>query len=390
VQALAQVLALSAEQAAALLRILPDAEELKQLRAYTGEPAALAEAEALFHGLTAAAPTAAALGARAGAEVARLALLSDAADAAPGEAAAGHLPALLAAARIAAGGGEAQPRLLLVGSDPGGRLAGGIAAAGGRCSRWLRFAREGEAPASVGPPGGPFHGAALRLPPSGEGAAHACGLLAGVLPPGAPLLAYGRADEGGGGPLGQGWRGVLSLGAPGEVVLRMARRSSAGGEEGAREPPALSPLLLPGAARALPWASAPGLFAGGRLDDMSAALRELVLRSGPPARAAPRVLDLCCGSGALAAALAMAWPAARIEAWDAVACACEVAAGNLARACAAGGGGRAGRVRSRDGWGPPSPRCYALILCDPPVHAGAPDDLRLLARILQGARGRLL
>ena len=51
--------------------------------------------------------------------------------------------------------------------------------------------------------------------------------------------------------------------------------------------------------RGVPWVTYPGLFAGGGLDVMTAAL----LRALPTPPVKGAILDACCGSGVIAAAL---------------------------------------------------------------------------------------
>ena len=60
-----------------------------------------------------------------------------------------------------------------------------------------------------------------------------------------------------------------------------------------------APLTLPGGGAVGAWTTYPGLFAGGGVDVMTAAL----LRALPAPPPGARVLDACCGSGTIAAAL---------------------------------------------------------------------------------------
>jgi release factor glutamine methyltransferase len=91
----------------------------------------------------------------------------------------------------------------------------------------------------------------------------------------------------------------------------------------------------------------------------------------PPA--APRLLDLCCGSGALALALARALPGASLFASDVSAEALAFARRNAAR------GGAEGRVEFREGdlfapWGPQFRESFDAVVSNPPYIRSSEID----------------
>jgi release factor glutamine methyltransferase len=103
-----------------------------------------------------------------------------------------------------------------------------------------------------------------------------------------------------------------------------------------------------------------------------------VLRAEAPRWAAPRVLDLGTGSGAVAFALATEWPAAVVTATDASAGALEVAGANAAAL------GLSGRVRFLPGhWfeAVGAPERFEVVVSNPPYVAtgereALPEDVR--------------
>lgn len=118
-----------------------------------------------------------------------------------------------------------------------------------------------------------------------------------------------------------------------------------------------------------------------------------------------RVLDLCTGSGCIAVACAMAFPAAEVDAVELSPDALEVARRNVARH------GLEDQVHLLEGdlWGPVEGRRYELIVSNPPYvgdaeMAGLPpeyrhepdlalraaeDGLAIVRRLLEGARDHL-
>ena len=158
---------------------------------------------------------------------------------------------------------------------------------------------------------------------------------------------------------------VGNLNRKDDSLLAHARRSTL---------PLPPPLFAP-----LPWTTFPGLFAAGGLDVMTAALLAALPLPAPRAR----VCDFACGSGTLTAALLAREPSLRVDALDADAVALAAAALNApaARIC-----------EPTDGWPIPTNakhRRYHLIVSNPPVHRGQPDDLRVLRGLLMGAITRL-
>ena len=122
--------------------------------------------------------------------------------------------------------------------------------------------------------------------------------------------------------------------------------------------------------RGVPWVTYPGLFAGGGLDVMTAAL----LRALPTPPVKGAILDACCGSGVIAAALrARAGAQLDIHLLDADAVALDAARANVPTAA---------RVFLCDGWPDTAsafpkkgkPKKYEWIVSNPPVHHGQPDD----------------
>lgn len=121
----------------------------------------------------------------------------------------------------------------------------------------------------------------------------------------------------------------------------------------------------------------------------------------PVAHPVRRVLDMCTGGGSLAILAALAWPEACVDAVDVSASALELAAVNVAAY------DLEGRVRLLDGdlFDAVGDERYDLILSNPPyvtdanvasfppehraepliAHAGGPDGLDIVRRILSGA-----
>lgn len=160
---------------------------------------------------------------------------------------------------------------------------------------------------------------------------------------------------------------------------RKARKRAASRLRQGPEPPEAPPVELP-------WETYPGLFAGGGLDVMTTAL--LSTLPTPPAGA--RVLDACCGSGTIAAALRHApdGEALRLHLLDADAVATHAAAVNVADAerhflCASWP--HTPSAFSSTG----KPKRYDWIVSNPPVHRGQPDDFRVVEELIRGARKRL-
>eukprot|EP00928_Gymnodinium_smaydae_P027630 TRINITY_DN21300_c0_g2_i1.p1 TRINITY_DN21300_c0_g2~~TRINITY_DN21300_c0_g2_i1.p1 ORF type:complete len:976 (+),score=137.92 TRINITY_DN21300_c0_g2_i1:96-3023(+) len=127
------------------------------------------------------------------------------------------------------------------------------------------------------------------------------------------------------------------------------------------------------------WCTYPGLFAGGGLDIMTAAL----LRTLPaPPHPSAKVLDFACGSGSIAASLMQRHPDMQVTLLDADAVAVEACRQNLPEAK---------RILVSDGWHQLKNRNlrFDWIVSNPPVHRGRLDDFRVLMDLVDGAGPRL-
>ncbi len=258
-------------------------------------------------------------------------------------------------------------------------------------------------PAAPGAAGAALHDAVvLRLPPSRAALEFSLHAAASVLARGGLLVVFGCHSEG---MLGVKARLPSSLFEAAEVFsphadappaaidpprsaltvasVLTARRTRAAAERASveswesRAELSLPPRVdAPEPPPALPWTTLPGLFAAGGLDVMTAVL--LANLPPPPPRA--RVLDFCCGSGSIGAALACRTPSLRLHLLDADAVAVHAARRNVAA--------RAHVVS--DGWAslPPKPR-FDLIVSNPPVHNGLQVDFRVLRALVDGAAARL-
>lgn len=127
------------------------------------------------------------------------------------------------------------------------------------------------------------------------------------------------------------------------------------------------------------WEVWPGLFAGGTLDVMTAfLLRRLVRVCVSPGA---KVLDFCCGNGAIAQAVVQLQPSAEVHLADADALAVRAACRNVPAA-------RHGYLG--DSWqGVPSEVTFDWIVSNPPVHRRRQDDFGVLAALVEGAARRL-
>lgn len=126
-----------------------------------------------------------------------------------------------------------------------------------------------------------------------------------------------------------------------------------------------------------------GVFSPGRLDPGT----RLLLETAPPPPAAGDVLDLGCGYGPLALALAARAPAARVWAVDTNRRALELCARNAASA-------GLGNVRCLEPADPALPAAFGLIWSNPPIRIGKPALHALLAgwlpRLAAGAAAYLV
>jgi 16S rRNA G1207 methylase RsmC len=276
-----------------------------------------------------------------------------------------------------------------------------------RVSHWCRFAEDGAAAASPWPPPpvgqSGYSLALLRLPHSVAALEMAAAAAATVLACGAPLFVFGCASEGAAAmearigalrsPLGHLYFERVAVIAEaarsdiyGACVVRAYRRT---GVEAAVTLDAFekrSELYLPGAMAPVDWRAYPGLFAGGGLDVMTKVLLQALLPALCPSdgnagvRSRGRVLDFCCGSGAIAAVLAHAMPNLRISMLDADAVALVAARANVPSAA----------LILSDAWSvlPLKPR-FDAIVSNPPVHHGLLSDMSILRALIRRAAARL-
>lgn len=126
------------------------------------------------------------------------------------------------------------------------------------------------------------------------------------------------------------------------------------------------------------FATLPGVFSHGRLDEGTAFLLErLQLRDFE------RALDWGCGGGVIGAALQLARPEARVRLVDSSAAAVEASRRTLAALEL-----DADAVRPADGWRGVDGD-FDLIVTNPPFHQGVDTDRRATEGFLDGARDRL-
>ncbi len=118
--------------------------------------------------------------------------------------------------------------------------------------------------------------------------------------------------------------------------------------------------------------SASGVFSAGRLDTGTAVL----LREAPPPAAAGTFLDLGCGYGVIACALAVQTPQAHIWAVDVNDRARRLCEANAVTA------GVAARVHVAEPNGVPPEMCFDEIWSNPPIRVGKPALHDLLLRWL--------
>ncbi len=271
---------------------------------------------------------------------------------------------------------------VLVADDPGGRLARGVADAGGRVTPWWRMAALDHG-ASAWPalPDGvaAFDLATLRLSKDKEAFELALHAVASVLRPGGALLVYGANDEG----IKSASKRVGAVFGPTETVetkrhcrvLRAVRPDDI---------PGLRPTLddwartvdLDFSTGPVPQRSYPGVFAKGGLDAGTAALLDAVPTPAPRAR----VLDFACGAGVIAGALRRREPTLDLQLIDADAIAAAAARHNVPGAL----------IRVGASWGAlPAYQRYDLIASNPPIHTGKERDYGVLRRLVEGAPTRL-
>mmetsp|Transcript_156047 Transcript_156047/g.500437 ORF Transcript_156047/g.500437 Transcript_156047/m.500437 type:complete len:163 (+) Transcript_156047:1260-1748(+) len=110
-------------------------------------------------------------------------------------------------------------------------------------------------------------------------------------------------------------------------------------------------------------------------------MTKLLLEALPAPPAGARILDFCCGSGAIAAAMGLRAEDARLHLLDADAVALEAARANVPQAK---------KLFLSDAWASvPESTTYDWILSNPPVHLGLQCDFTVLTALLAGGPPRL-
>lgn len=160
------------------------------------------------------------------------------------------------------------------------------------------------------------------------------------------------------------------------VLVATGARPVSGSEPGPPVPVEVPAVEVPGGSVRV--VALGGVFAGTSLDIGTRALLAH-LDSYPDAT---DVIDLGCGSGIIASAVALARPAARVTGIDQSAAAVT---STLATAQANRVADRVAAVRE-DGLAERPHRSADLILCNPPFHTGAIISERLAARMLRDPR----
>lgn len=285
-------------------------------------------------------------------------------------------------------------RVLLVGDDHAASISASLNASHCTVFHWRRFASDDGAvgaPAALEWPVDVDHGSQdmviIRFPQSIEAFSLALAAATPRVSAGGRLVVYGDTREGlsvnAVRTASESWENVAEAAsnACGAMIV-CGRRTRDKLEiephidsDSIRNHARTTSIVFPALPGALEWTTYPGLFAGGGLDVMTAAL--LGVLPSPPSRA--RVCDFACGSGTIAAYLLSREPSLRVDALDADAVALAAARVNVPAA----------RVRPpTNGW-PLRVKRYHLIVSNPPVHKSRPDDLRVLMGLLAGAEMRL-
>ena len=318
--------------------------------------------------------------------------------------------------------------LVETGEDLGGESDGGVLVAGryadaaetaateagARVTRWRPYAEGAEGATDWPPPPSSsalYSVVVLRLPAARDAAAMALRAVADVTSPGATLWACGATAEGAGpmltaaseGELGALWKargGMVKVNAGMGLAAAFKRRKSkkarlADGDLGAAAYKETIAMALPRCGheeeRAVAgWVTLPGLFAGGRADDMT----RFLVRNLPcslPSHDEARVLDFGCGSGAVAAALCEATrgdseggDGAKVYALDACAAAASACALNVPQATVLVSDGWKG-VEGGSSGAALSPGSLDWVVSNPPVHNGAHTDFSVARELVCGA-----
>lgn len=268
-------------------------------------------------------------------------------------------------------------RVLLV--NQAGSLPAAMRQRGLVCTVWNRRLLEGAEASSWPPQGPPYDLALVRLPKARDEQAMTAHAVMSVLGVGGRLILYGGNDEGirsAVAPLQElaGHVDTLAIGGHGRV-LAASRLEAMDGLRGTLQAwRTVSPMEIAGRMR--DWASYPGCFAAGRLDEGTA----LLISALPPLEPHIRVLDYGCGTGTIAAAVVAVQPDARVEGLDSDAVALEAARENVPAA----------RLTLGTSLADAAQRDYAVILSNPPLHQGIAEDRTLLDRLISDAPSRLV
>jgi 16S rRNA (guanine1207-N2)-methyltransferase len=260
-------------------------------------------------------------------------------------------------------------------ANPSSGLPAMLAARGLACQRWHRRLVSAEA-ARPWPPPGPFDLAIVRLARAKDEQEMVLHAVLSVLAVHARLFVYGGNDEG----IRSAASVLASLCGEADTVAKRGH----GRLLAARRPAQLdqvrgelaawrrtTPLSIAGQRR--DWVSYPGLFAAGRIDEGS----ELLLATLPSLPAEARLADFGCGSGVIAAALAMT-PNGGLDLIDHDSVALLAAKENVP-------GGRAILASSLAG----AAGLWDAIFSNPPLHAGISESHAALTRLIVEAPAHL-
>lgn len=220
---------------------------------------------------------------------------------------------------------------------------------------------------------GRFAGALIGLPRSRDELMMNLHLVAARLEPSAPLVLFGRKDEG----IAAAERAAATVFAQvtlvqtkfhGRILLATAPHSANLVEQIDDWRRAHSVNLL---GKDISLVSYPGLFAGGALDAGTALLLRLLPQWTKPPKL---LLDYACGTGVLGMAARLLWPDAKVHGLDHDALALRAAALNLPEA----------ELLQAENLTVSSAR-YDLIVSNPPIHAGAQQDYSVVQKLVTDA-----
>lgn len=307
--------------------------------------------------------------------------------------------------------------VLLAGFDPCPELEASLREHGLTPIHWRRFASGAEDTAAATWPsevtakqGGLVAACFVRWPwyAAGDAAAMSLRAVASVAQRNAPLWLCGNVDEGADNAsevLNEAYGAATTVEVREGAALYHARHTAPSvGADGLPSPrlglegwrsevaavmPTVGKAHAPRKPASLNWSTYPGLFAGGGVDVMTTALLNAL--PTPPTKG--RILDACCGSGTIAAALLEAHRAQapedgtgasgkklKVHCLDADAVALAAAKDNVTAAK---------KFFLTDSWPCGKAVKYDWIVSNPPVHRGQPDDFSVVLGLIRGARSRL-